>query len=298
MSSSLSAKTTICAIIGNPVEYSLSPAMHNAGYAHLGLDYCYVGFQVAPTDVAPAVAGIRSLGIRGTSVTVPHKTAVIPYLDEIDPLAQRIGAVNTIVNTNGILKGHNTDWQGAILALEEKTSIAGKNVILLGAGGTTRAIGFGLIEKKAKTVTLLNRTPEKAQQLATELGAHYGHLTDLPKSLKNTDILINTTPVGMQDTINTSLVPKEHLHQGLTVLDAVYVPARTQLLQDAESAGANVIYGYRMLLWQGVVQFTLFTGVNQAPTEVMEKVLEKNSMRPHNSLIDDTTKKNYAESDR
>ncbi len=249
--------TKLCCIIGDPVEHSLSPAMHNAAYKALGLNFAYLAFRV--TDVKNAIAGIRALGIKGVSVTAPHKISVMQYLDTIDETAKKIGAVNTIVNTNGKLTGYNTDSQGAIMALKEKTTLPGKRVVILGAGGAARAITFGL-DKKDTSVFTVNRTTQKEKVLA---------------EIKNSDILINATPIGMHPRAEESLIPKEYLHKNLTVFDVVYNPKETKLLKDARSAGCTTIYGYKMLLYQAVSQFQLFTG-EIAPVSIMEKELLKN----------------------
>ncbi len=265
---SIDAKTKLCCIIGNPIDHSLSPVMHNAGYKALSLNFVYVAFQVSNVD--NAIAGIRALDIKGASVTVPHKLAVMPFLDKLDALAKDIGAVNTIVNSNGKLIGSNTDCEGAIRALEEKTKIEEKRVIVVGAGGAARAIAFGLKMKKAK-IKIINRTKDHAQTLAKEVGAEYGDLTDLSE-IKNSDILIHAATTGMHPNSNDSLVPKEYLHKNLVVFDIVYNPKETKLIKDAEKVGCQIIYGYKMLLYQAVAQFELFTGV-KAPVEVMEKAL-------------------------
>ncbi len=267
---SIDSKTKLCCIIGNPVEHSLSPIMHNAGYKTLGLNFAYVAFLVS--DVASAILGIRALGISGTSVTVPHKLTVMPFLDKLDASAKDIGAVNTIINDNGKLIGSNTDCEGAIRALEEKTKIEEKRVIVVGAGGAARAIAFGLKQKKAK-IKIINRTKERAQALAKEVGAEYGNLTDLSE-IKNSDILIHATITGMHPNSNDSLVPKEYLHKNLVVFDVVYNPKETRLINDAKKVGCQIVYGYKMLLYQAVAQFELFTGV-KAPVEVMKEALLK-----------------------
>lgn len=258
----INSQTKICCIIGNPVEHSLSPAMHNAAYDSLGLNFAYLAFRV--TDVKNAIAGIRSLGIRGTSVTLPHKISVMQYLDNIDETAKKIGAVNTIVNNNGKLIGYNTDSLGAIKALEEKTSLKGKNVILIGAGGAARAIAFGLQQKQAH-ITILNRNIEKAKTLAKEINSDYGNLSDMVK-VKKADILINAT------SYSDSLIPKDYLHKNLYVFDIIYNPKETEMIKDAKRMGCTIIYGYKMLLYQAVLQFRLFTG-EKAPVTIMEKVL-------------------------
>lgn len=266
----INAKTTICAIIGNPVEHSLSPLMHNAGYEHLGLNFSYCAFRVE--NAKEAIIGIRALGIKGVSVTIPHKVAVMPYLDSIEDTAQKIGAINTIVNENGKLTGYNTDYIGAIGALEEKTTLKGKKVIVVGAGGASRAVVFGLMQKKAN-VLILNRTEDKAKELAQQSGASYGSLERM-KEITTSDILVHATSVGMHPNEKDSAIPKQFLHKNLVVFDIVYNPKETQLIRDAKEKGATIVYGYKMLLYQAVGQFELFTK-QKAPVAIMEDALVK-----------------------
>lgn len=271
----IDAKTKLCCLIGNPVEHSMSPAIHNVGYKTLGLNYAYLAFKVL--NLKPAIQGIKALGIRGVSVTLPHKVEVLKYLDKIDSKAKEIGAVNTIVNANGILKGYNSDCLGAIKALKEKTNIAGKKVVLLGAGGAARAIAVGLKVQKAN-ITILNRTVSKAKKLVQliKLGK-FGGLDKL-QLIKSADILINATSVGMYPRINITTVPKKFLHPKLIVFDIVYNPKETRLIKEAKSISCKTIYGYKMLLYQAITQFELFTGY-KAPVEIMEKTLIKSLER-------------------
>jgi shikimate dehydrogenase len=267
----IDAETRICCLIGDPVAHSLSPLVHNAGYKALGLNYAYVSFKVK--DMNRAVEGIRGLGIRGASVTTPHKVKVLKYLDKIDPKAGKIGAVNTIVNDGGILTGYNTDGDGAIKALQEVTKLGGKKTVLIGAGGAALAIAFGL---KAKGVRLfvLNRTGDKARELARKVGAEgYGDFKKISE-IASADILINATPVGMWPEIAQSIVPKELLHNRLAVFDVVYNPRETRLIAEAGERGCNVVYGYKMFLYQAARQFELFTGL-KAPLEAMESALNR-----------------------
>ncbi len=264
----INAKTKICAIIGNPVGHSLSPAMHNAGYENLSLNFAYLAFSIR--DVKHVIAGIRALNFVGVSVTAPHKVRVMSFLDTIDSTAKNIGAVNTIVNRNGKLIGYNTDSQGALKALEEKTTLKNKRVVLIGAGGAARAIAFGLKEKEVN-VLILNRTLDKVKLLANSIGADFGDLSRLSE-IKNSDILIHATPTGMNPSTDTSIVPKEYLHKDLLVFDIVYNPKETKLLRDAKEMGCEIVYGYKMLLYQAVLQFALFTKKN-APLAIMEKEL-------------------------
>lgn len=263
--------TQLCCIIGDPVEHSLSPVIHNAAYEAMHANFVYLAFRV--TNIQPAIDGIKSLGIRGISVTVPHKVSVIKYMDALDPTAKAIGAVNTIVNNNGKLTGYNTDYSGALAALEEKTTLAGKRVVILGAGGTSRAIAFGL-KKKGAQLTILNRTREKAAILAQEVLANYGDLSELT-IIQNADILIHTTTTGLAPKQHETLVPKEYLRKDLVVFDIVYNPKETQLLKDAKEVGCKIIYGYKMLLYQAALQFELFTET-KPPVSIMEKVLVEN----------------------
>jgi shikimate dehydrogenase len=265
----IDANTKICCLIGDPVEHSLSPLIHNAGYQALGINYVYVSFRVK--DIKRAIEGIRGLNIRGASITLPHKATAIKYLDRIDPLAEEIGAVNTIVNDEGVLTGYNTDGDGALQALEEVTTLGGKKAALIGSGGAASAIAVGFKKNGVKLV-VLNRTEEKARELARQVSADsFGSLEKLPE-ISSADILINATSVGMWPEINQSVVPEDLLHNRLTVFDTVYNPKETKLLAEARERGCAIVYGYKMLLYQAAMQFELFTGL-KAPLPVMESAL-------------------------
>ena len=263
----INGKTLLFGIIGNPVSHSLSPAMHNAALEALGINGVYLPFP-AP-DIDDAVNGIRGLGIQGASVTIPHKEKVMTLLDEIDPVAEKIGAVNTVINNKGILKGLNTDWLGATRALEEKIDLYGTEAVILGAGGSARAIGFGLLEREAEFV-LCSRTESRGRALADELGCPWIPLADVDKL--SGEILINATSVGMQPHIEDSVVPEQILSGFQVVMDIVYAPLKTLLLQQAERNECKIINGLEMLLHQGVAQFELWTG-KKAPVTVMRKAL-------------------------
>jgi shikimate dehydrogenase len=263
--------TKICCLIGGPVEHSLSPLIHNAAFKALGLNYAYIAFRTS--DVGQAIETIRTNGIRGVSVTTPHKVNVLPYLDRLDPAARQIGAVNTIVNDNGQLIGYNTDGDAAIKALEEVTDLGGKKVIIIGGGGAALAIAATLKEKKVN-LTILNRTEAKAKELANKVGAEdAGNLAKI-SLVSSADILINATTVGMSPNTEETVVPQEFLHPHLTVFDIVYNPKETRLLREAKERGCTIVYGYKMLLYQAAQQFKLFTG-QPAPKKVMESVLGK-----------------------
>lgn len=263
------SETQVCCLIGHPVKHSLSPLIHNTAYRALGLNFVYVAFDVS--DVRQAVDCIRGLGIRGASVTIPHKIAVMGHLDDVDGTAREIGAVNTIINDNGKLRGFNTDFEGALKALEEKVDIKGKRAMLIGAGGVALPIAIGLKQKGARLVILdINR--DWAESLAKRVNAEdFGGLDSL-SLVQSSDILVNATPVGMWPDTNRTVVPKELLHPKLTVFDVVYNPGETRLLREAKERGCTVVYGYKMFLYQAAVQFELFTG-HKAPIVEMEKVL-------------------------
>jgi shikimate dehydrogenase len=265
----IDASTKICCLIGDPVEHSLSPLIHNAGYQSLGINYVYVPFPFK--DIKQAIEGIRSLGIRGASITLPHKTTAIKYLDQVDPLAEEIGAVNTIVNSNGMLTGYNTDSDGALQAMEEVTTLVGKKAVLIGSGGAASAIAVGLKKNRVELV-VSNRTEDKARKLAKKVNAEDSGSLERLVEISSADILINATSVGMWPKANESIIPKDLLHNRLTVFDVVYNPKETRLLIEARERGCAVVYGYKMLLYQAARQFELFTGL-KAPLTVMELAL-------------------------
>jgi len=267
----INANTMVCCVVGDPVEHSLSPLLHNTGYRVLGLNFVYLAFRVK--DVKQAIDGIRALGIRGASVTLPHKISAMNYIDDVDDVAREIGAINTIVNDDGILNGFNTDYGAALKALEEKTVIKGKKVVLLGAGGVALTIATGL-KKKGAELIILNRTVDRAKELAKQVNAEGFGGIDQISAIASADILVDATSVGMWPKVNESLVPKEILHPKLTVFDVVYNPKETRLVKEAKAAGCAVVYGYRMFLLQAAEQFELFTG-HQAPLREMGKALIK-----------------------
>ncbi|UCG55205.1 MAG: shikimate dehydrogenase, partial [Dehalococcoidia bacterium] len=259
----ISSKTKICGLIGDPVAHSVSSVMHNAAFKELGLDYLYLPFRVEKDNLPGAIGGLKALGIRGLNVTIPHKVAVIPLLDELEPLAVKTGAVNTIVNDGGHLKGYNTDVDGFLRALFERgIEPEGKKVVVLGAGGASRAISFALAEKGAEIV-ILNRKLEMdwAVKLAGNISqfsineARAMELKDenLSLALETADILVNATSVGMKPDIDRSLLPTRLFKPRLVVFDAVYNPLKTRLLSEAESVGAETISGIEMLVWQGAL---------------------------------------------
>ena len=251
-------------VIGHPVAHSLSPAMHTLALTTAGINGVYLAFDV--TDLASAIAGIRALPIQGVSVTVPHKTTIMPYLDAIDDIALAIGAVNTITNDNGRLTGHNTDAYGAITALEQHCgSIRGKTIAILGAGGAARAVGYGAIQKGAR-IHIINRTRSKGEKLAADLGADYLDPSQLPEI--PCDILINSTSAGMHPHTDEMPIPPDALPSGITVMDIIYNPLETRLLKEASTRGCKTIDGVSMFVHQGARQFFLWTG-REPPVDQM-----------------------------
>lgn len=262
----------VCMVIGNPIKQSLSPKMHNSGYRALGIEnqFIYLAEKVAKKNLKSVLEKARALKIRGISVTVPHKQNAIKYLNEIDPVAKKIGAVNTIVNDHGKLTGFNTDYIGAIAVLEKKTNLKGKQIAVIGAGGAARAIVYGLV-KKGAAVKIFNRSLEEGEHLAKDFGCKYDSFSSL-EEISKMSIIINATSVGMNE--DKSLIDKNLLNKNQIVFDVVYTPKETRLIKDAKEKGAQVIYGYEMLLYQAVEQFKLYTGRN-APVGEMREALIK-----------------------
>ena len=261
--------TAVYGVLGDPVSHSLSPVMHNRAFAHIGHNGVYVPFRV--TDIRAAITGIKALGIRGASITIPHKISVMAHLDEVDGVAARIGAVNTIVNREGRLMGFNSDYLGALKALSAETSVQGRTVVIIGAGGAARAIGFGVLQAGGRIV-ILNRSADKGKALADDLGAEFAPLDGCRKIAGQ--ILVNTTPVGMYPHAGQMPLPIDLLTPDLTVMDIIYNPLRTRLLKQAEKIGCKTIGGLAMFVQQGAFQFELWTG-EKAPVDVMTAEVEK-----------------------
>ena len=284
MPSQVDANSRICAIFGHPVGHSLSPAIHNAAFETLGLNFVYVAHDVLPSDLPAAMAGIRALGYRGLSITIPHKVAALNLVDEVDDTARRIGCINTVVNDGGVLKGRNSDGLGALGALRAaQIDPRGAEVVLLGSGGAARAIAVTLVaEAPPSRLTLLGIEEPELAALANTLRDQgnseivVGRLDrgELGPALERAQLVLHTTPVGMAPRSEQSVVPADLLHSKLTVFDAVYTPRRTRLLLDAAERGCRTVEGLEMFLGQALVQFELWSG-QQAPREVMRAVIEK-----------------------
>jgi len=278
---SISTSTRLCAVIGNPVAHSLSPALHNAAFNALGLDYVYTAFRVE--DLKSAIAGMRALeNFRGMSVTIPHKIEVIDYLDEVDDIDRSIGSINTVINEKGRLCGFGTDGPGALKAiLDAGVDPDVSTVLMLGAGGASRAIAFTLARStRIRKLVMTDINEPVLRSLAADLtsGTNVSVEADLlgPETISarmsEADIIINCTPVGMHPKEDSSLVPSGLFRRGQVVFDVVYTPLETKLLREAASKGCIVISGVEMFINQAVLQFEKFTG-DDAPVDVMRKVL-------------------------
>ena len=277
------ATTKIYGIFGHPVSHSLSPLMHNSAFAALGLDCVYTAFDVHPDDIGKAADAIRALGISGVNVTIPHKQAIIPHLDEVSPDAKHTGAVNTVKNEGGRLTGYNTDVGGFMRDAREELGISpeGASVLLLGAGGAARAVisAFGM--NGAKRIAIANRTPGKAEKLAEEFGRFFPDTTIYPvdsgdpgamtKELGLTDLLVNSTSGGMEGASGLE-INIGALRDGAAVYDLVYKPRETKLVKEAKALGHKAVGGLGMLLYQGALSFEIWTGEN-APVDVMRKAI-------------------------
>lgn len=277
----ISPATRLCAVIGNPVGHSLSPALHNAAFNALGLDFVYVAFRVE--DLKSAMDGMRALeNFRGMSVTIPHKIEILNYLDEVAEVDRYIGSVNTVINENGRLYGFGTDGPGALKALlDAGVDLKGKRVLVLGAGGVSRALTFTLARSAAlERLVLLDINEPVMLTLANDLRA--GTTVPIETALLDSssiaerapvaDVIINCTPIGMHPHDNATLIPAELLHQRQAVFDVVYTPLETRLLREAAAQGCRVISGVEMFINQAVLQFERFTG-EPAPVEVMRQVV-------------------------
>ena len=277
----ITGKTNVIGIIGNPLEHSLSPLMYNAAFKYLNMDCIYVPFLVDKNALKNAVTGAKSLNIKGLNVTIPHKTEVIKHLDSLDKTAELIGAVNTIKFDNNHSKGFNTDGIGAVRAIEEVSAVKNKKIVILGAGGASRAIAFQMLIEGAGSLIIANRTPENAlnlqKDLIEKLNADVKSVNfskELENELLDADILINTTPIGMYPHINQKpLVKSEMMHENLVVNDIVYNPLKTGLLQECEKANAEAVSGIKMLIYQGIESFKIWTGI-YPPFQIFENALK------------------------
>ncbi|MBW1801192.1 MAG: shikimate dehydrogenase [Deltaproteobacteria bacterium] len=261
--------TELYGVIGRPIGHSLSPVMHNAALRETGHNAVYLAFETG--DLRGCIEGMKALGIKGLSVTIPFKSEVIPLLDGVDPLAAKIGAVNTIVNHGGRLIGYNTDAVGALRSIEEKIPVPGITCLIIGAGGAAKAIGF-ILKKKGAQVTITNRSEDRGKALAEFLECPFIPLNE--SGGHQSDLFIHTTPVGMSPHNDQCLIPEEMLKKDMTVMDIVYTPLETKLLAIARNRGCRTINGLGMLVYQGAEQFRLWTG-SEPPVDTMRRALEK-----------------------
>lgn len=271
----INASTRLCCLIGHPISHSVSPQMHNAAFKALGLNYVYLAFDVPPEMLADAIGGLRALGAAGFNITIPHKVAVMKLLDELDHSAEKTGAVNTVVNFHGALRGYNTDLHGIRRALEGRSLPLSMPALVIGAGGAARAAVAALIDLGFRKILIANRTLEKGlalAEIARSLGAS-AEVLDLEEGGRRAaecGVVINATPIGMYPHIGATPLVAEEMRRGAIILDLVYNPPRTRLLEEAERAGAIPISGLDVLVYQGAEAFRLWTGVNP-PVEVMRR---------------------------
>ncbi len=275
-------ETELFCIIGMPARHSLSPAMHNAAFNKLGMDAVFLAFDVPPKSLKATIDAMRGTGMKGMTLTSPHKLEVMKYIDRIDPVAKAIGAVNTIINRNGTLTGYNTDAPGFMEAIRRVTSVDGKSFVILGAGGAARAFVFEILESaRNPRITILNRHLAKAlgvkrdaEKLRGGNGIRAMKLDDanLAHALEDADIVANATNITLENATSTP-VPKRLLRKDMVVFDANYVPLNNRLVRDARALGCKVVTGKDLLLYQGVVAFRLFTGTN-APVREMSSAID------------------------
>lgn len=289
----IDSKTTVVGVIGYPVAHSLSPQMHNAAIQSLGINWCYLPFQVAPEDLAKAVQGMRGLGIRGLNVTVPHKQAVVRLLDWVSPEASAVRAVNTISNEGGRLEGYNTDVEGILAALRLGVGLEKlpEKVVVLGAGGAARGIVYALTTvTDVRNIVILNRTVQKAERLAAEMENMAKGKTRIKGrkletetarvELREAGLLINATPVGMYPNVNCSPIEVSSVfHPRLTLVDTIYNPKETKLMRLARSQGAKCFNGLDMLVYQGAKSLEIWTQ-RRAPVKVMKEAVMELAPQP------------------
>lgn len=282
----ISGKTTLLGLFGSPVEHSVSPIMHNTAFEMLGLDFAYLAFDVKINDAEQAIAALKALKMRGANVTMPCKNAVVPFMDKLTPAAKMVGAVNTIINDNGILTGHITDGEGYMMSLKDAGfDPLGKKITVAGAGGAATAICVQAALDGVKEISIFNRRIEKAEKIASIINSNtickaFAYCLDdtdaLRKELKESYLFANTTRVGMTPLEDVSVIEDQSmLHSDLLVTDAIYEPSKTRLLKMAEQVGCPTLNGLGMVLFQGAASFEKWTG-KQMPIElVKEKIFPK-----------------------
>ena len=273
-------KTKLVVLLGLPLGHSVSPAMHNRVFEKLGMDYCYIPVEVSPENLGTVFAGLIKMNVAGFNVTIPHKIRIMSHLDELDPLARAIGAVNTICIKNGKTKGYNTDGEGFVRSLEETAalSVQGKRIFILGCGGAVRAIAMTLAFKGAGKIYICNRTLSKAKSLTEEINEKISDCAEaierrpetMEPLLQECDVLVNGTQLGMHPNEDASPIDKSLLNKNLIVSDIVYNPLMTKLLKEAQQLGCTVVDGLGMLIYQGAAAFQLWTGVDPLIKEMSD----------------------------
>ncbi|MBQ8541124.1 MAG: shikimate dehydrogenase [Clostridia bacterium] len=265
----ITGKTVQLGVIGNPISHSISPQLHNTMIEKTSLDYVYSAFRVREGEVGKALDGMRALNIRGFNVTIPHKITAHDLCDEVDPFAKKMGACNTLVNTDGVIKGYNTDGPGFVRALKYKgVEVVGKSVAILGAGGAAAGVAMALADSGAAVIAIVNRTREKAEALAKKINRYHPNVATACDGYTGVDILVNTTSVGMNSD-KSPVDSMDGLNENAVVCDIVYCPRETALLKMAKEAGFKTVGGIGMLINQAVIAFELFTN-----TKVDEKVVD------------------------
>lgn len=278
----INGETKIVGVIGDPIGHSFSPIINNAAFEHLNLNYKYLAFKVSQDNLTGAIGGANKLGFKGLNVTIPHKENVLVTLDQVDTIAKNIGAVNVIKFHEDEAHGYNTDGIGCLKALEEKTKVVNKKVLILGAGGASRAISNQLIDSNIESLEIINRDLNKAEALRNDVLKNYSNaqieinpITELKNKIQEADIFINTTPIGMKgyDEQNSPLQAQD-IPENIIVNDIVYNPLETPLLKEAKEAGAKTVNGIKMLIYQAAEGIEIWTG-KKAPTKIMEEKLKE-----------------------
>jgi len=278
----INGTTKLTGVIGNPIEHSLSPVMHNNAFNEMNMDYVYTAFHVMPENLKNVITSCKTLNIKGINVTIPYKTDIIQYLDEIDSTAENINAVNTISFKKGIAKGYNTDGIGAIKSIESHIKLENKNILVLGSGGASKAITFTLTNENIDSLIIANRSKDNAINLINNIknktsfeNITFQEISNTNEIIDNVDIIINTTPIGMypNDKVKPA-IKTDKINHNHVVMDIIYNPLDTILLKEAKKNGAKIIHGTEMLINQGIESFKIFT--DKTPSfESFEKPLLK-----------------------
>ncbi|TFF86206.1 MAG: shikimate dehydrogenase [Promethearchaeota archaeon] len=278
----VSASTKILGIIGYPISHTMSPIMHNLALDDLNLDYVYVKFEVVPKNLKNAILGMKALNIYGVNATIPYKESVMQYMDIIDPLAKKIGAVNTIKIQDGLFIAKNTDAEGARQALlDADIDLSGLDVVILGSGGAAKAVSYAIVNS-INRLTIINRTKQNAIKLANRLKRHSSsrvavkktNKSNLKEEIKKADLLINATPIGMLQFHHSSIISRDMLHKDLVVFDLIYNPLETQLLKDAKLTGCKTLNGLDMLINQGALAFEWWTSITPNTNLMKRKIIK------------------------